>query len=47
MELKDDPNLIEQYNKLHATGAILPEITSGMKEVGILDMEILKERMFE
>ena len=40
MELKDDPILIEEYKKLHAMGADWPEITSGMKKVGIIDMEI-------
>ncbi|MBN2699376.1 MAG: L-rhamnose mutarotase [Bacteroidales bacterium] len=38
--LKDDPQLIEQYRKVHAPGAVWPEITRGMREVGILDMEI-------
>ena len=40
IELKDDPELIEEYKKLHAMGGAWPEISSGMKEVGILDMEI-------
>jgi len=40
IELNNDPNLIEEYIKLHAMGAAWPEITNGMKEVGILDMEI-------
>lgn len=40
IQLKGDPNLIEEYMKLHAMGAAWPEITAGMKEVGILDMEI-------
>jgi L-rhamnose mutarotase len=40
IELKDDINLIEEYKKLHAIGAAWPEITAGMKEVGIQDMEI-------
>ena len=40
LNLKDDPKLIEEYKKLHAMGAAWPEITSGMKEVGIIDMEI-------
>ena len=40
IELKDDQKLIEEYKKLHAMGAAWPEITAGMKEVGILDMEI-------
>ena len=32
--------MIEEYKKLHAMGAAWPEITAGMKEVGIIDMEI-------
>ena len=40
IELKNDPNLIEEYKKLHSIGAVWPEITADMKEVGILDMEI-------
>jgi len=40
MELEDDPTLIEQYKELHAMGAAWPEVTAGMKEVGIVDMEI-------
>jgi len=38
--LEDNPELIEDYKKVHAKGAAWPEITQGMKEVGILDMEI-------
>lgn len=40
LRLKDDSRLIEDYKKVHAPGACWPEITQGMKEVGILDMEI-------
>jgi Uncharacterized conserved protein len=40
MELRNDPSLIEAYKKAHAKGASWPEITQGMKEVGITDMEI-------
>jgi L-rhamnose mutarotase len=40
LELKNDPELIEEYKKVHAEGAAWPEITRGMREVGILDMEI-------
>ncbi|RPJ66848.1 MAG: L-rhamnose mutarotase [Alphaproteobacteria bacterium] len=40
MELRNDKELIEAYKKAHAKGAAWPEITQGMKEVGILDMEI-------
>lgn len=40
LKLEDDPQLIEAYKKVHAPGAVWPEITQGMKEVGIIDMEI-------
>ena len=40
MVLKDDPQLIEEYKKVHAKGNAWPEISQGMKEVGIIDMEI-------
>lgn len=40
MELLNDAALIEAYKKAHAKGAAWPEITLGMKEVGIIDMEI-------
>ena len=40
LELENDPALIEEYRKLHAMGSAWPEITAGMKQVGIIDMEI-------
>jgi L-rhamnose mutarotase len=40
LTLKDDPKLIEAYKRIHAPGAAWPEITAGMREVGIIDMEI-------
>ena len=40
LKLEDDPQLIEEYKKVHAPGAAWPEITQGMREVGIVDMEI-------
>src|SRR3972149_9975682 len=40
LTLKDDPELIEKYKKVHGIGAVWPEIKQGMKEVGIIDMEI-------
>jgi len=40
MELRNDPELIKAYKKAHAQGAAWPEITKGMIEVGIIDMEI-------
>ena len=38
--MQNDSDLIKAYKKAHAKGAVWPEITLGMKEVGILDMEI-------
>ncbi len=40
MELQNDPQLIAEYKKVHGPGSTWPEITQGMKDVGILDMEI-------
>jgi L-rhamnose mutarotase len=40
LTLEDNPKLIEEYKKVHAPGACWPEITQGMIDVGILDMEI-------
>ena len=40
LELKDDPQLIEDYKRTHESSAFWPEITQGMREVGILDMEL-------
>ena len=40
LSLKNDPQLIADYKKVHAAGAAWPEITQGMRDVGILDMEI-------
>lgn len=46
--LENDPALIVEYRKVHAPGAAWPEITQGMLDVGILDMEIylLGNRLF-
>lgn len=38
--LEDDPLLIEEYTKVHAPGVVWSEVTRGMREVGILDLEI-------
>jgi L-rhamnose mutarotase len=40
LNLENDLALIEKYKKVHAMGACWPEITEGIKEVGIIDMEI-------
>ena len=37
----NDPELISGYREAHA--AVWPEIKAGMKEVGILDMEIYQK----
>ena len=48
LTLKEDAQLIKDYIRVHAPGAAWPEITAGMREVGILDMEIylLGSRLF-
>jgi L-rhamnose mutarotase len=38
LTLRDDPELIRQYEEVHRK--VWPEILQGMREVGILDMEI-------
>ena len=38
LTLRDDPQLIAQYVEYHAH--VWPEIVAGIKEVGILDMQI-------
>ena len=40
LKLVDDPELIRQYKKAHGMGQVWPEIRQGMREVGIIDMEI-------
>ena len=40
LTLRDDQKLIEKYKEIHANGGAWPEITQGMKNVGILDMEL-------
>jgi L-rhamnose mutarotase len=40
LELNNDLQLIEDYKIVHAKDNAWPEIAQGMKEVGILDMEI-------
>ena len=40
LKLENDPGLIAEYKEVHAMGAGWPEITQGMKDVGIIDMEI-------
>jgi len=40
LELRNNPDLIAAYKKAHAKGQSWPEITRGIREVGIMDMEI-------
>jgi L-rhamnose mutarotase len=40
LRLQEDAQLIAEYQKVHAPDAVWPEIDQGMREVGILDMEI-------
>ena len=46
LDLKDDPKLIAEYKKHHAS--IWPEITASIKQAGIVDMEFYLQgtRMF-
>lgn len=40
LSLQPDATLLATYRERHAPGAVWPEIAQGMREVGILDMEI-------
>jgi L-rhamnose mutarotase len=48
LDLKDDPALIAEYVKRHSKAEAWPEIRAGIKEVGILEMELylLGTRLF-
>lgn len=40
LSLRDNPELIEAYRKVHSKEESWPEIRAGIREVGILEMEI-------
>lgn len=40
LDLKDNPELIAEYRRRHAEGEAWAEVIDGIKEVGILEMEI-------
>lgn len=40
LDLKEDPALIAEYVKRHSEAEAWPEIRAGIREVGILEMEI-------
>lgn len=48
LDLKEDPELITEYMKRHSQAEAWPEIIAGIREVGILEMEIyiLENRLF-
>jgi L-rhamnose mutarotase len=48
LDLKEDPALIAEYIKRHSEAEAWPEIRAGIREVGILEMElyILGTRLF-
>ena len=48
LDLRDDPELIAEYRRRHSREHIWPEIMAGLREVGILEMEIyiLGTRLF-
>lgn len=48
LDLKDNPELIAEYRRRHSEGEAWSEILAGIKEVGILEMEIylLGTRLF-
>lgn len=48
LDLKDNPTLITEYRKCHSKVEHWPEIRKGIREVGILEMEIyiLGNRLF-
>jgi len=42
LDLKDDPQLIEEYERYHAPGKVWPEILESIRSSGIVDMEIYR-----
>ncbi|MDN3377718.1 MULTISPECIES: L-rhamnose mutarotase [unclassified Pseudoalteromonas] len=48
LDLKDDPELINEYKKYHAKGNVWPQVIDSIKQAGIRDMQIylLGNRLF-
>ena len=48
LDLRDNPELIKEYRRLHSREGVWPEVIEGIREVGILEMEIyiLGTRLF-
>jgi len=40
LDLVDDADLIADYERAHAPGAVWPEVTRGIRDKGFTDMEI-------
>ena len=40
LDLRDSPELIAEYRKRHSQAEAWPEILAGIREIGILEMEI-------
>ena len=40
LDLRNDPELIAEYRRRHSRENIWPEVMAGIREVGILEMEI-------
>jgi L-rhamnose mutarotase len=43
LTLQNNSELIKKYREVHKPGRVWPEITRGIREVGIIDMEIYLE----
>ena len=41
LDLRDDPEMIEKYVEAHSR--VWPEVQAGIREVGILDMQIFRK----
>ena len=42
LDLKNDPELIAQYEACHAPGAVPPEVVKSIRDAGISSMEIFR-----
>ena len=40
LDLKEDPALIAAYETAHAPGGVWPEVLAGIREQGVVDMQI-------
>lgn len=40
MDLRDNPQLIAEYRRRHSCGEVWPEVLQGIRDCGLLEMEI-------